>query len=111
VVAVYARGTTGENGKWNQEGDVAAPFSATCMPIFLLSEASDIEDYAVGVVEVREGWGVLIARYSSFHIVRTVPVEPNRGVNKPHERPPIDMKTTVRGLAGASDAKRSLTGH
>lgn len=32
---------------------MAVPFSATCISISLLSEASDIGEYAVGVIEVR----------------------------------------------------------
>ena len=38
----------GEDGKRSQEDEVATPFSATCITISLLSEALDIEDYAVG---------------------------------------------------------------
>ena len=45
---------------------MAAPFSATRISISLLSEASDIDEYAVGVVEVRVRVGVVGRVISGF---------------------------------------------
>ena len=42
------------------------PFSVICMSISLISEALDIDEYAVGVVEVRARVGIVDIAISGF---------------------------------------------